>query len=122
MTYRLPYKGLSKQASLFIVVVMTALLLLFFIEILLQRRNQNNVRLKSINGIITNKRNLKRGSFGFVVRQNQHSQEYDMSGYDYFFDKIEVGDSVSKQKDTYYFDVYRKDNFAFKYMVTIGYK
>ena len=122
MIYRPPFKGLWKQLSLFILLMLGLGILVFFFQILSQQKELDNIRSTTVNGIVQSKRDLQRGSFGFTVKENNVIKEFDMAGLDYFFEKLEIGDSISKQPNTYFFDVYKKVDSKYKFVTTIGYE
>ncbi len=122
MIYRPAYKGTWKQLSIFIIVAISIIVLIIFFQIFIQHQRRDDIRLDKANGILIEKKDLRRGNFLIVLKEGSFKKELSIAGYDLFFAKLEIGDSLSKQLNTYFFDVYRKTDSIYQFQFTIGYE
>ena len=122
MIYRPPFKGFWKQISILIAVIFSIFIIVVFIQIGLQKRNENDLRQTPASGIVVEKKDLNRGNFLIIIIDNGQKKEYSLSGFDEFYDKIKLGDSVEKNQGSFYFQVFRRTGSkSFEYIHTIGY-
>lgn len=115
-------KGDWKQFSLLIIVIITIVAGFFIWKIFSQIMDERTGRKMPAKGILVLKKNLHRGQFLIILQDDQVKKEFDLAGYDYFFDKVMLGDSLSKHSNTFLFDVYRRSNSTYKFVATIGYE
>lgn len=121
--YRPPFKRFWKQISIFIAVAIGLCVIVIFIQIVLQKRNENDLRQTQANGILIKKKDLHRGNFLIEIIEKGKKKEYNLSGFDLFYDKIKLGDSIAKRQGSFYFQVFRKNETKpFEYVHTIGYE
>lgn len=64
----------------------------------------------NINGIVITKQDGSKGSFTLSIRHSFDSSNHVFNGME-FFDVINVGDSIQKNGNSYFVNLYRKNKF-----------
>lgn len=96
--------------------------LLFSILCFIQKTEKNSFKKDSAKGILVQKTDLHRGDFLLVIQDDNKISEHILSGYDLFYDKFFIGDSIVKLNDSFEFNIYKKDSSnKYLYKYTVGY-
>ncbi|GAB2808277.1 hypothetical protein [Ferruginibacter profundus] len=81
------------------------------------------MRKNQIQGILIGKKDLHRGNFLMVIKDKNEIKKIDLSGYDFFYEKILLNDSLVKELNSFRFFIYRKIlKGKYIYEGVIGYK
>ncbi len=122
MTYRPPITPFWKNISFMIVIIFGTGSLLFSILCFIQKTEKNSFKKDSAKGILVQKTDLHRGDFLLVIQDDNKISEHILSGYDLFYDKFFIGDSIVKLNDSFEFNIYKKDSSnKYLYKYTVGY-
>lgn len=123
MTYRPPLSNSWKRISFFIIILLGIVVLAIVFQIISQKRHVNDLKKAQTSGILIDKKDLNRGNFLIVIESADGKKEYVLSGYDFYYNKFSIGDSLVQQSNSFQFAVYRKSNgLNFAYEYTIGYE
>lgn len=121
MAYRPPLSYTWRRISIFILVIFGLIVLGFLIQIINQKSREKDLRKSKVSGILVDKRDLNRGSFLIILETANQKREYVLEGYDLYYDKYSIGDSLVKELNSFRFKVYRDTNKrGFVYLYTIS--
>ncbi len=112
------WKGISSFMFCLLVIVALCLVGIIFY----QRGERNDLRNSKTSGILIEKRDLNRGDFLLVISEDSNRKEYVLSGFDMFYTKFKLGDSLIKKTNSFQFEIYRRDSSRnFQFLEIVGY-